>query len=284
MLPSSSDLTYFLEIAHLGNLTHAASRLGVSQPSLTLAMQRLETSVGTGLFIRSRQGVKLTKAGDRLLLEARKLMSQWEELRQHTLDSMNEIRGTFALGCHPSVAHYSLPLFLPAILSAHKSLEISLAHDLSRNITHKVLNLEVDLGIVVNPEPHPDLVMKSLAEDLVTLWKSKKIKNEDILVCEPSLLQTQTIKGKLKRAGFEFKRVVESSNLEVIAGMIECGVGMGILPSRVAHAQNTDLIAVKGAPVLKDEIYLIYRVENRGVRTIQALSQAIQAGFAGSSR
>ena len=41
MLPSSSDLTYFLEIAHLGNLTHAASRLGVSQPSLTLAMQRL---------------------------------------------------------------------------------------------------------------------------------------------------------------------------------------------------------------------------------------------------
>src|SRR3954454_13448830 len=124
MLPSSSDLTYFLEIAHLGNLTHAANRPGVSQPSLTLAMQRLEQSVGTGLFIRSRQGVKLTKAGDRLLLEARKLMSQWEELRVQTLGSMNEIRGNFVIGCHPSVAHYSLPLFLPALLAAHQQLEV----------------------------------------------------------------------------------------------------------------------------------------------------------------
>src|ERR1700733_128769 len=135
MLPSSSDLTYFLEIAHAGNLTHAANRLGVSQPSLTLAMQRLEQSVGTDLFIRSRQGVKLTKAGDRLLLEARKLMSQWEELRQSTLESMNEIRGRFIVGCHPSVARYSLPLFLPQMMSEHEDLEIELAHDLSRNIT-----------------------------------------------------------------------------------------------------------------------------------------------------
>ena len=165
MLPSSSDLTYFLEIAHQGNLTHAANHLGVSQPSLTLAMQRLEQSVGTKLFIRSRQGVRLTKAGDQLLLQARKLMSQWEELRQTAMDSVNEIKGRFTLGCHPSVARYSLPLFLPGLLAAHTELEISLEHDLSRNITHKVLNLDIDLGIVVNPTPHPDLVMKSLAED-----------------------------------------------------------------------------------------------------------------------
>jgi len=279
MLPSSSDLTYFLEIAHLGNLTHAANRLGVSQPSLTLAMQRLEQSVGTGLFIRSRQGVKLTKAGDRLLLEARKLMSQWEELRQQTLGSMNEIRGKFVIGCHPSVARYSLPLFLPALLANHPDLEIDLAHDLSRNITHKVLSLDVDIGIVVNPDSHPDLVMKPLTEDVVTLWKSKTLKNPEVLVCEPSLLQTQKLKAKFKRAGFEFTRVVESSSLEVLAGMVDCGVGMGILPTRVALAENRDLIAVKNAPVLKDEVYLIYRVENRGVRAIQALSQAVQEGF-----
>lgn len=284
MLPSSSDLTYFLEIAHLGNLTHAANRLGVSQPSLTLAMQRLEHSVGTGLFIRSRQGVKLTKAGDRLLLEARKLMSQWEELRQHTLDTMNEIRGRFVLGCHPSVACYSLPLFLPDLLTAHENLEVALEHDHSRNITHKVLTLDVDLGIVVNPESHPDLVMKQLSEDLVTLWKSKSLKNPKVLVCDPNVIQSQKLRAKLQRAGFEFTRVIESGNLEVIARMVECGVGHGILPARVAHAESRDLIQIKNAPVLKDEIMLIYRVENRQVRAIRALSQAIQEGFSASRR
>src|ERR1700761_6167573 len=107
MLPSSSDLTYFLEIAQQANLTRAADRLGVSQPSLTLAMQRLEHCVGAGLFIRSRHGVKLTKAGERLLLEARSLLAHWEGLRQHAVDRMTEIKGRFTLGSHPSVARYS---------------------------------------------------------------------------------------------------------------------------------------------------------------------------------
>lgn len=281
MLPSNSDLTYFVEIAQQANLTRAAQHLGVSQPSLTLAMQRLEQSVGTSLFIRSRQGVKLTKAGDKLLLEARKLMAMWEELRQHAVDSMNEIKGRFRLGCHPSVARYSLPLFLPSLLGQHGELEIALVHDLSRHITQQVLALDLDLGIVVNPATHPDLVMKPLANDVVTLWKSKGLKNEDVLVCEPSLFQTQELRQKLEKAGLRFKRVIESANLEVIASMVSCGVGIGILPTRVAQAEDPDLIRVKNGPVVHDQIQLIYRTENRQVRAIQALSQAIQEGFRG---
>jgi DNA-binding transcriptional LysR family regulator len=283
MLPSNTDLTYFLEIAQQGNLTHAANRLGVSQPSLTLAMQRLEASVGTNLFIRSRKGVKLTKAGERLLLDARLLISQWENLRGQTLGTMNEVTGRFRVGCHASVARYSLPLFLPQLLADHPSLDIELEHDLSRHITQKVLNLEIDLGIVVNPEVHPDLIMKSLATDVVTLWKSKGLTSAEVLVCEPSLLQTQKMKSKLQRAGFHFKRVVESSNLEVIASLTQCGLGLGILPGRVAQNTNSELMRVKNAPLISDEIFLIYRVENRPVRALQAISEAIQSGF-GESR
>ncbi len=279
MLPSSSDVTYFLEIAHHGNLTHAANRLGVTQPSLTLAMQRLEQCMGAPLFIRSRQGVKLTKAGDRLLIDARKLLSQWEELRQNSVDTMNEIQGHFTLGCHPSVARYSLPLFLPKILERYPKLEVGLEHDLSRGITHKVLTLEIDLGVVINPTPHPDLVMKLLGKDVVTLWKSKTLKNPDVLICEPSLIQTQKLRKKLARHGLVFTRVIESANLEVIAGLVHCGAGLGILPTRVAEAENSELTALKNAPTVQDEIYLIYRVENRQVRALQMLSQAIQAGF-----
>jgi DNA-binding transcriptional LysR family regulator len=282
MLPSSSDLTYFLEIAQLGNLTRAADRLGISQPSLSLAMQRLEASVGTSLFIRTRQGVKLTKAGERLLTETRRLMDDWESLRQQTLKTMNDVRGRFTLGCHASVAHYSLPLFLPRLLGDHPELEIGLHHDLSRNITQKILSLELDLAIVVNPSPHPDLVMKPLVKDVVTLWASKKNRNEDVLICEPSLIQTQTIMAKIKRQGFEFRRIIESSNLEVIAGMVDCGTGIGVLPTRVANACSPNLTPVKNAPTFHDEIFLIYRVENKPVRAIQALSAAIQEGFAES--
>ncbi len=280
MLPSPTDLTYFLEIAQQGNLTHAAQRLGVSQPSLTLAMQRLEQCMGTPIFIRSRKGVKLTKAGDRLHLETRALLGQWQELRQQAVDSMNEIQGRFSLGCHASVARYALPLFLPKLLHAHPKLEINLEHDLSRNITQRVQNLDLDLGIVVNPTSHADLVMKPLAKDAVTLWKSKELANEDVLICEPSLLQTLSLRRKLERAGFSFKRTIESANLEVISTLVACGAGIGILPGRVAEASGTQLIRVRAAPVVNDEIFLIYRMENRPVVAIQELSKAIQSGFA----
>lgn len=280
MLPSSSDLTYFLEVAQAGNLTHAAERLGISQPSLTLAMQRLESSVGAALLIRSRQGVKLTKAGEKVLLETRQLIAFWEELRGGAVDAMNEVKGRFILGCHPSVAIYSLPLFLPSLLNAHPGLEIGLHHDLSRHITRGVLDMVLDFGIVINPTPHPDLVMKLLGKDIVTLWKTKSLKNPDVLICDPSLNQSQKILQTMKKQGHEFTRVIESSNLEVITRLADCGAGVGLLPTRVVEAQNTSLVKVKDAPERLDEIYLIYRVENKKVRVIQKLSETIQAGFA----
>jgi LysR family transcriptional regulator, cell division regulator len=281
MLPSSSDLAYFVEISQAGNLTKAANRLGISQPSLSLAMQRLEQSVGTILLIRTRQGTKLTKAGERLLAETRQLLSRWDELRGHTLSTMNEVRGRFSIGCHPSVARYALPLFLPSLLVKFPDLEFSLHHDLSRSITQKVLALEIDLGIVVNPQQHLDLVMKSLAKDTVTLWSSRQPNAKDVLICEPSLAQTQTLMGKLKRQGLKFNRVIESSNLEVIASLARSGAGVGILPARVAQAESKELVVFEGAPTLRDEIFLVYRVENKNVRAIQALSESIQNGFAG---
>ncbi len=276
MLPSSSDLAYFVEISQTGNFTKAATRLGISQPSLSLAMQRLEQSVGTRLLIRTRQGTKLTKAGERMLAETRHLISRWEELRGQTLSTMNEVRGRFTLGCHPSVGRYALPLFLPNLLAKYSDLEIGLQHDLSRTITQKILALEIDLGIVVNPQPHPDLIMKSLAKDTVTLWQSQQLQAKDVLIVEPSLVQTQTILRKLKRQGLTFKRVIESSNLEVIASLVRSGAGVGILPTRVAQAEGAELSMLKGAPAHGDEIFLVYRVENKNVRAIQALSQALQ--------
>lgn len=60
MMPSPADLSYFIEVGNVLNLSRAAERLGISQPSLTLSIQRLEHSVGTALLIRSNKGVTLT--------------------------------------------------------------------------------------------------------------------------------------------------------------------------------------------------------------------------------
>lgn len=275
MLPSSADLSYFVTIADSGSFSAAAQRLGIAQPSLTLAVQRLESNFGTSLLIRSRQGVKPTKAGEKLLGDARDLLQRWENLRAQALSLINEVRGTFKLGVHPSVAIYSLPLFLPKLLAQHPHLEVRLIHDLSRNITQKLISSEVDLGIIVNASPHPDLVLRTLGKDEVTVFASNQTYNADILICEPSLVQTQEILRKLRRHNIRFRRIIECGNLEVIHSLALAGAGAAILPSRVAKG----LTAVTGAPKYVDEIFLAYRAEQRGVAALQKLSAAIQLGF-----
>lgn len=286
MLPNAADLSYFVEVAHSQNLTRASERLGITQPSLTLAIQRLENSIGTQLLIRSQRGVMLTPAGKRLLSQSRLLLQTWEDVKAKATASMDSVEGSYVLGVHPSVAIYSLPLFLPALLEEHPHLEISLFHDLSRKVTEAVIRMEIDLGIVVNPVEHPDLVLKKLGEDEVTLWTArKKTKLQDphsdhsVLICDPSLLQTQDLQKKLKRAGLRFSRTIHSSNLEVIAKLTAEGCGIGILPARVANANESWLKKLPDAPSFRDEVVLLYRMENKGVKSIQEMAERIDRSF-----
>src|SRR4051812_16116967 len=108
MMPSASDLKYFVEVCNTLNISRASERLGISQPSLTLALQRLEGNLGTRVFTRTKRGVSLTPGGRQLLIHSRSLLQTWENVHAHVLASETEVEGTYSIGCHPSVALYSL--------------------------------------------------------------------------------------------------------------------------------------------------------------------------------
>lgn len=278
MIPSATDLTYFLEVANLLNLSRAAETLGISQPSLTLAMQRLEASVGTAILIRQKRGVTLTKAGKQLQTHTRQLLAQWDNIKSAALASTNAVQGCFTIGCHPSVALYSLPHFLPQLLATNPKLEIKLHHESSRKITEKVISFAIDVGIVINPVKHPDLVVKTISDDLITLWKApKKFLNNDVLICDPDLLQTQSIFKKMKKQGLVFNRIIHTNNLEVILELTANGCGIGILPANIARLKSLE--RVKKAPHFNDELCLIYHGENRDIKGIQVIAEAIKKTF-----
>jgi DNA-binding transcriptional LysR family regulator len=283
MMPNGNDLTYFLEVCQLGNISRASERLGITQPSLTLAIKRLEETMGLPLLIRTKRGVYPNQAGKQLLIHVKKLIQDWENLKAKAQSSLSEVKGKILLGCHPSVGLYTLPLFLPQVLNENEELEISLKHDLSRKITEEIISLKLDLGIVVNPVRHPDLIIKKLCEDQVGFWYShKKTMLTDyhngsaVLIMDPDLVQSQTLLKKIKKKGIKYSRIVTSSSLENIANLVLSGAGIGILPSRVIKKEDKKkLKQIPSAPLFKDEISLIYRVENKGLESIKYLAQMI---------
>lgn len=283
MIASPSDLHYFIEVANVLNISKAAKRAGVSQPSLTQAMKRLEESIGTSLLIRNKSGVMLTQAGRQLLAQSKFLIKSWEQLKVQALASINEIQGSYTIGCHPSVGLFTLSEFLPTLLLNHQQLEINLQHSLSRKIVEGVISSNIDIGIAVNPIYHPDLIIHKICDDEVTFWSSnpskdlQKIKNDEcILLCDPDLIQVQSVLKVAFKKGIKFKRIISSSSLEVIASLVSKECGIGVLPTKVANLlESRKLYKMENFPSFHDEICLLYRVENRSIKAIQAISKAV---------
>jgi DNA-binding transcriptional LysR family regulator len=285
MIASPHDLTYFIELTSTLNFSRAAERIGISQPSLSTAIKRLEEAVGTSLFIRKKSGITLTQAGKRLLSHAKQLLQLWDTVKSASLASHYEVQGSVSLGCHPSVGIYTLPKFLPALLKKYPKLEVKLQHDISRKITEGVINLSIDVGIVVNPVKHPDLIIQKLYDDKTLFWQAKTLKNKQqqwkdgqiVILCDPVLAQPQWLLKQLHKKGIKHYRMISSSNLEVIAELTAQGAGIGILPTSIAYATGTlNLQPLTDMPSYNDEISLIYRHENREIMAVQTMVQAIK--------
>lgn len=278
MVPSPQELSYFLEIATTQNISRAGERLGVSQPTLSIAIKRMEDSLGAPLLIRNTTGVKLTKAGQRFLSRARVLLDQWQNVVHDVKREDSEIAGRYTIGAHVSVARGPLLEALPKILHDYPSLEIHMHHDLSRRITEKVINFDLDFGVVVNPIAHSDLVIKKLYTDDVRFYGIKDIntQSKDLLLCyDPDLLQSQALLKLARKANISFKRYFVSSSLEVIAGFASLGAGIAILPNLVAGAHKNLLPLWPKIPSLQDIHALVYRADAQSSPASKALAKTI---------
>ncbi|MCA9585510.1 MAG: LysR family transcriptional regulator [Myxococcales bacterium] len=164
-----THLRYFQAIASSGSMTAAAKALHVSQPTLTVAMQNLEERLKTQLLLRERSGVRLTVTGEELLKHAQEIFHMLDvaEERVKGLESGDE--GTFVIGCHESLGAYFLPTFMARFLRAHPKIELLISNESSASVRDSVLERRTHFGLVVNPHPHPDLVIVELFHDAMDI-------------------------------------------------------------------------------------------------------------------
>ncbi|WP_034727250.1 LysR family transcriptional regulator [Bacteriovorax sp. BSW11_IV] len=253
------DIKYFIVVSETCNITRASEKIGISQPALSYSIKRLEKEVGGELLIRLKNGMRLTKLGESFLTRARKLIVEWENVQNIAADS-SLIDSSYTFAIHPSIALYSMRAFLPTIIRNFPTLDINFIHGLSREMTEKIISWEADFGIVVNPIRHNDLVIKKLCTDSVSIFHLDGIES-NTLIFDEDLLQAQHIIKNYKSI-HHYENNIRSKNLEVVAKLTSLGLGHGVLPTRVAE-QFPRLKQVKGAPIFKDEICLIYRPERQ---------------------
>lgn len=283
MMPSVSELTYFSEVANSLNLSKAAKNLSISQSALSRAIQNLELTVGTALLIRHSKGVKLTPAGQKILLQVKPLLQNWQNTKLEALASHNQMQGQIKLGCHSTIGLFIHGL-LAELLEKHPTLNIELRHAPSDIITQSVIDLSIDIGIVSNPIPYPDLIIQKIYESDITFWigdGNRNIQNihktEAVLICDPEMVHTQLMLKKCKTSNIKFNRMLKVNNLEVVASLTANGCGIGLLPScfiRSIYANK--LKRVPDFPTIKKDLYLIYRKDFLNILAFKTVIYAIK--------
>lgn len=277
---NQNDLLYFIELTQTKHVSRAAERLGVTQPTLSHCIKRLEKSVGTLLFIRTKKGIELTPAAERLRQSSEELIMKWNEVLKAATDEVEQAKGLIKLGIHTAVAQYVLPKIIPPFLKKYEEIQFSFIHGLSRHITEMIITSQLDVGFVVNPVEHPDLVIKELIQDRATIWKSKNAVSNDVLIVEPSLLQTQNLIARMNKKGIHFKRTIESSSLEVIAQLVNAGAGAAILPERVMKAFcDSSVVQIKDAPEFVDRICLVYQQKFRKLKRGNIFVEHVKSSY-----
>lgn len=276
MIPTDTEIDYFLELYRTLHFTHAAIRLGVTQPTLTQSILRLEGKVGDKLFHRAKSGCRPTRTGKMFYKHARELKDNWNAFKTLTKEDEENISGHYTLGCHPSIGAYTLPPFFQKMLKRAPLVEVSLKHDVSRNLTEQVISFEVDLAFVVNPVRHPDLVIKKLATDKIVFWKAKGISDVPKRLFTDWSHSEMAALLKGKHCDFlQDHQLIETSSLELIRSLVLNGSGIGFLPERVAKADGSLLtLAQSQLPHVNDEICLIYRHDTLKSSAGQALIEA----------
>lgn len=277
MLASANEIEYFIEVYQTRHVSKAAIRLGVTQPTLTLSLQRLEYKLGAKLFHRTKAGVVPTEQGTLFYRKSQGLLESWNDLHKDIGQSLNALQGRFKVGCHQSVGAYTLPLLLANLEKNAPGIEIELVHDFSRKITEGVVSFDIDIGFVVNPVRHPDLVLKKLGDDRVMIWKARRVaQTPKRIFADVNLNQIQDILGKTHAKEFRDWKLVNTNSLELIRTLTLSGQGIGILPERVAKADGADLVPFDPKlPIFEDKIFVAYRkdvLSNRAGRELVRLA------------
>lgn len=157
------QLTYFDAIAATGSLAAAAERSNVSASALALAIDELERITGMRLLVRRKgKGVILTAAGERVLAQARNVLTEAEVLREIVTDSTQKLVGAFTLGCYPSLSPFYFPGALQHFTRAHPELDLTLTEGTGNQLVRLMLQGGLDAAILYDADVPPEVTFNPL--------------------------------------------------------------------------------------------------------------------------
>jgi len=292
------QLEYVVAVDTYRHFAMAAEKCFVTQPTLSMQIQKLEEELGVKLFDRSKQPVVPTGVGEEIIQQARLLLSQAQVIKQIISDKKGEIAGELRLGVIPTLAPYLLPLFLREFLQKYPKVKLRITELTTENIAACLKQNKLDAGLLVTPLQDSSLKENILFyEELVAyvsksnaLYQKKYVLPADIdlkmlwLLEEGHCFRSQIINlCELRSALPEGKAFeYEAGSVETLRRMVEQDNGITIIPELATldlAAKQQKLVRYFDAPAPVREVSLVTHRNYVKKRLIEVLQAEILAAL-----
>jgi LysR family hydrogen peroxide-inducible transcriptional activator len=293
-----TELKYIVSVAREKHFGRAADASYVSQPTLSVAVRKLEEELGLVIFERGRNQVTITPKGEKIVEQAQQILDDAESLKSFAKASQDPLDGVIKLGSIFTIAPYLLPGLIPQAKKNAPKMPLQLDEDFTANLRVKLRQGQLDAIIISLPFSEPEceiidlydepfvallpkshellakknLVLKDLAvENLMLLGKGHCFRDQILTLCPECNAFLET----------EAERMIQGTSLETLRQMVASGLGVTILPaSAVAEfKEESDLVRVRpfSDPIPKRRVSLVYRKRFGRAAAIKILEKSIKS-------
>lgn len=242
-----TQLGYIVAVATQGSFGRAARQCHVTQPTLSMQIQKLEDLLGVLIFDRSKQPVVLTSIGARLVEQARIILREADRLEEIVRTESGQIQGDFRLGIIPTIAPYLLPLFLQKFVDRYPTVNLTVEELETVHIVQRLKDDTLDAGILATPLHDSGILEKRLYDEpfFVCFSKEDELAKKDLLhekdlpldrillLNEGNCLRDQMInlcQFKARTPKKAPRLHFESGSLTTLIRLVEQGSGFTIVP------------------------------------------------------
>ncbi len=291
-----TELRYIVAVAREHHFGKAAAACHVSQPTLSIAIKKLEAELGVTLFERRKSEVTVTPVGERIVAQAQRVLEEVEQIRQLASAGKDQLDAPLRLGAIYTIGPYLLPGLIPVLHERAPQMPLLIEENFTARLAEKLRHGELDAILIALPFDEPGILTLPLyREPFVILipdahpWREREaipaadLGEETVLMLgaghcfRDQVLEACPACGQQGDAGLG--RMLEGSSLETIRYMVASGMGVTVLPCTAAGAEQyaQRLVRIKrfaGTPPSRT-VALAWRATFPRPKAIEALRQAI---------
>jgi LysR family hydrogen peroxide-inducible transcriptional activator len=293
-----TELKYIVAVARERHFGRAAEACFVSQPTLSVAIKKLEDELGVVLFERGSSEVSMTPSGERIVVQAQRVLDEAARVKELARQGKDPLAGALRVGVIYTIGPYLLPSLVRQLLRDAPQMPLLLNENFTVRLLEALKNGEIDVAILALPLPEVGVMIQPVYDERFTVavprthpWARKRAVSADDLKKETMLLlgsghcfrdQVLEVCPELSRfaTGAEgIQKTFEGSSLETIRHMVASGLGVTVLPtsSIPEKAPRDSLLAYVPfrKPVPERRVVLAWRKSFTRGAAIESLRAAI---------